>query len=476
MKGKIRFEAGFLALAISFSALAPGFLTKKAYAAEEGDYYEDVLEEDENYIDIDLLNSQYDLGLSEDEKVLEAQALQGAIIVDNKARDIPLMKQAEEKLAALAEDRCIDLPAQLKNPNPQQFFYIGSIGLRIKLLIKVGEFINHMSTDQVYKIQEAHNIAGQTAFEAVMVALSPFNGRRQVLDALDKVDTTYLRLCQYRDLTSSDTATVYVKRIFNKNMSKARAMSSRYFDDKKNTYGVRGKEKYVQDLLRSELDGIQRESAQKITFGELLELDARLKSASSSALLSEEMIANPTRKADVVQSEINSQNRCKARARSQISNEEYKEWNEYVSKLTITKNKANVTYDEVMSSVYDLRDFDMALQDKYPDLSVREESSSQFNPQKGSGYSMYVPSAYIEPSQVAQIDWLMSPTFDKIPSGYRQGSSSNIIVGFKSQMAVYGGYNSYTANRASIRNEMVTTDVTGTDSDLVMPDFNSFNY
>ena len=134
------------------------------------------------------INEDYELNLSDEELRQESDSLQGARIEGNKAYEIPLMQQAQLDLAELSEDRAINLPSGINTTNPQQFFYIGSIGVRIQLLRKVNHFINQMTTEYIYKIQEAHNLAAQVCFEAVMVAINPFNGRKDVLAAIEKLD------------------------------------------------------------------------------------------------------------------------------------------------------------------------------------------------------------------------------------------------------------------------------------------------
>lgn len=160
-------------------------------------------------------------------------------------------------MALLSQDRCINLPAGVSNYNPQQFFYIGSIGARIQLLRKVNRFINLMTTEYIYKIQEAHNLAAQVAFESVMVAINPFNGKKDVLAAIDKLDKNFEKIISMRDLTSSDQATVYVKRLMYKNISEARKSSNKYFD--KGDYGAKGKEEFIQSIFRTEVNEINKE-------------------------------------------------------------------------------------------------------------------------------------------------------------------------------------------------------------------------
>ncbi len=412
---------------------------------------------------IEQINEDYDLRLSDQELRQESAVLKGAKIEGNKAYDIPLMKKAEDELALLSEDRCIDLPGNIKNYNPQQFFYIGSIGVRIQLLRKVSYYMNLMSTEYIYKIQEAHNLAGQSAFEAVMVAINPFNGKKDVLKAIDKLDSIFEKIKDYRDMTSGDQATVYVKRLMYKNITEARKATNRFFD--KSNYGTRGKEEFIQNIYKTEINEINKQVGGRITFGQLVELDARLKSSSSSALLSKEVIANPSWLKDTVQKEINNQNALKSKYRSKISKEDFNIWQELVKKVVAKKVERNPRYESVSNSIYDLWDFNTKLIEKYPDTFTRETFGT---------HDLYAPSSYIEPYQVAGIKWIVSPTFDKIPAGMQSGSSS-IIVGFGGQKAQYGDYRSYVNNRSTLRDEVITTDMDGTDSELIYPDFTNPN-
>lgn len=428
---------------------------KKSYAASQQESSYQSLDDS----DIKRINEDYDLRLSDEELRQESSVLQGARIEGNKAYEIPLMQQAQNDLVELCEDRNINLPGGINTENPQQFFYIGSVGVRIQLLRKVSQFINEMTTVHIYKVQEAHNMASQIAFEAVMVAINPFNGRKDVLKAIDKFDANAEKIKNYRDLTSGDQATVYVKRLMYKNITEARRAQNRYFSQ--GDYGTRGKEEYIQNIYKSEVNDIYKQVGQKITFGQLIELDARLKSASSSALLSAEVIANPKWLNDTVAKEINKQNKLKSQYRNQINQDDFNSWQGFVKKLADRKIEKNPRYDRIAEACYDLWDFNEYLIKQYPDVFT-QDTFGEFN--------LYIPSSYIEPYQVADIKWIVSPTFDKIPQGM-QAQSSNIIIGFGAQQAHYGDYNSYVTNRSTLRDATITTNMDGVSPELVYPDF-----
>ncbi len=458
MRKKYKVCSFFILVIFLFTSLTFDFYSK-SYAIEQKD--ESLDQEDLSYIE--QINEDYDLRLSDQELVQENAVLHGARIEGNKAYEIPLMKQAQNELALLSEDRSINLPAAINVDNPQQFFYIGSIGVRIQLLRKVSNFIKEMTTEHIYKIQEAHNLTAQICFESVMVAINPFNGRKDVLRAIEKLDSNIEKITSMRDLTSGDLATTYVKKLMYKNINEARRAQTRFFDEK--NYGTKGKEEYIQNIFRNEVNEINKQVGQKITFGQLIELDARLKSASSSALLSKEIIASPKWLNDTVQKEINLQNRLKSQNRSKIDKEDFDVWQRLVKKLTDKKLERNSTYDSISECIYDLWDFDSELINKYPD-AFSDDSFGEF--------TLYRPSSYIEPYQVADITWIVSPTFDKIPAGM-QGQSSSIIVGFGGQQAQYGDYRTYIANRTSLRDEIITTNMDGENPDLIYPDFTDPN-
>ncbi|MFO3715517.1 CAMP factor family pore-forming toxin [Anaerococcus cruorum] len=414
--------------------------------------------------EIEKINEDYDLRLSDDELRQESSVLQGARIEGDKAYEIPLMQQAQSDLVELCEDRNINLPGGINTQNPQQFFYIGSVGVRIQLLRRVSKFVNEMTTEHIYKIQEAHNKAAQIAFEAVMVAINPFNGRKDVLKAIEKFDENAEKIRNYRDLTSGDQATTYVKRLMYKNITEARRAQNRYFSQ--GDYGTRGKEEYIQNIFKSEVNDIYKQVGQKITFGQLIELDARLKSASSSALLSAEVIANPKWISETINKEINKQNKLKGQYRNQISKDDYDRWQGFVKKLTDRKIERNPRYDRIAEASYDLWDFNIYLINQYPDVFTKDLFGD---------FNLFIPPSYIEPYQVADIKWIVSPTFDKIPQGM-QAQSSNIIIGFGAQQAQYGDYNSYVTNRSTLRDEVITTNMDGSRPELVYPDFTDPNY
>lgn len=456
MKVKYKLVSVLMALTFLLTSIPEAFFAKSFADSEEDMEVVDT-------IYLEDINEEYNLGLSEKELAEEEAVLQGAIIEGNKAYDIPLMRQAENDLRLLGEDRCIDMPGGINTYNPQQFFYIGSIGVRIQLLRKVHYFINLMTTEYIYKIQEAHNLAAQVAFEAVMVAINPLNGRKDVLEAIDKLDANFEKIISLRDMTSGDQATAYVKKLMYKNIREARRASTRFFED--DGYGTRGKEEFIQNIFKGEINDINKQVGLPITFGQLIELDARLKSAASSALLSAEVIANPKWLNKTVQGEINKQNRLKSKYRSKISKEDYDLWQGLVRKVIDKKVERNPRYKSVSESIYDLWDFNNDLLEKYPEVFTKDMFGE---------FSLYIPSSYIEPYQVAGISWIVSPTFDKIPAGMR-AESSNVIIGFGGQKAQYGDYRSYVSHRSSLRDVVINTDMDGSDSDLIYPDFTNPN-
>lgn len=455
MKSKYRFFSAILLLSFLLTSIPQEFFNK-SYADSEIKIEEYELSDLSQLRDI---NDNYNLMMSEDEIAKESSVLKGARIEGNKAYDIPLMKKAQDDLALLSQDRCINLPAGVSNYNPQQFFYIGSIGARIQLLRKVNRFINLMTTEYIYKIQEAHNLAAQVAFESVMVAINPFNGKKDVLAAIDKLDKNFEKIISMRDLTSSDQATVYVKRLMYKNISEARKSSNKYFD--KGDYGAKGKEEFIQSIFRTEVNEINKEVGKKITFGQLVELDARLKSAASSAYLSKEVLANPGWLNETVLGEIRRQNGLKSKYRSVIDKEDFDMWQNLVKKVVDKKVEKNPRYDSIANAIYDLWDFNSKLLDKYS-RSLKKEDFEV--------HGLFIPSSYVEPYQIASIQWIVSPTFDKVPAGMKS-QSSNIIIGFGGQKAQYGNYNNYVAARSSLQDEVVTTSMDGINSDLIYPDF-----
>lgn len=460
MKKRHRIFSLLASVTFLFSSITYNFYSN-SYAMDESNSV--------NLANIDIseleeINEDYNLNLSDEELRQESAVLGGARIEGNRAYEIPLMQQAQMELAQLSEDRAIDLPAGIYKENPQQFFYIGSIGVRIELLRKVNHFINQMTTEYIYKIQEAHNLASQVCFEAVMVAINPFNGRKDVLTAIDKLDKNIDKITSMRDMTSGDLATFYVKKLMYKNIREARKAQNNFFDQDR--YGTRGKEEYIQNIYKGEVNDINKQVGQKITFGQLLELDARLKSATSSALLSNEVTANSKWINETVNKEINKQNRLKGKYRNQISKEDYDIWQNLLRKLIDRKIERNPSYDKITEAVYDLWDFNAELMNKYP---------QSFSGDVFGDFIFERPSSYIEPHQVAGIKWIVQPTFDKIPAGM-QASGSSIIIGFGGQKAQYGDYTSYVNQRSALRDEIVTTSMDGNNPDYIYPDFTNPGY
>ena len=198
-------------------------------------------------------------------------------------------------------------------------------------------------------------------------------------------------------MTASDQATVYVKRLMYKNIAEARKSSNKYFD--KGDYGAKGKEEFIQTIFRTEVNEINKEVGKNITFGQLIELDARLKSAASSAYLSKEVLANPNWLNGTVLGEISKQNVLKSKYRSSIDKNDFDMWQNLVKKVIDKKVEKNPRYDSISNAIYDLWDFNGKLIAKYPNSLKREEFEID---------GLYIPSSLslIHISEPTRREWL----------------------------------------------------------------------
>lgn len=244
-------------------------------------------------------NEQNDRSLMEEYQEMipqlsQNEMLKGATILEeNKVKNVPLMKAYQEDIMTLAEDRSFDIPPVAQKFNEQTIYDLDSIAPRIKLLGLTGIFMHRCSTELLYKVQEAHSRAAGEVFAALVTAFNPFNSVEDIENACEKISSAMDELKQFPDLTADDFATIYLKRVFNKSLADARKLLNNYYRDDLTEVGVKGKREFVRNSLSKEIADITKASRTQIQVKNLIELDARLKSACSQALLERDVYASP---------------------------------------------------------------------------------------------------------------------------------------------------------------------------------------
>lgn len=368
-------------------------------------------------------NEQNDRSLMEEYQEMipqlsQNEMLKGATILEeNKVKNVPLMKAYQEDIMTLAEDRSFDIPPVAQKFNEQTIYDLDSIAPRIKLLGLTGIFMHRCSTELLYKVQEAHSRAAGEVFVALVTAFNPFNSVEDIEKACEKISSVMDELKQFPDLTSDDFATIYLKRVFNKSLADARKLLNNYYRDDLTEVGVKGKREFVRNSLSKEIADITKASRTQIQVKNLIELDARLKSACSQALLERDVYASPKWLSGTIDKQLNEIRNIKNKANRYLTAEDRTKFDKELRKAQDVRRARGVSYSRAAEGVYILRDYVNELRAKYPKefesiLALREGESipwSEFN----------VQSELPDPARIAKIIWLNNPSFDFLPDGFQ---------------------------------------------------------
>ena len=201
----------------------------------------------------------------------ESEMLEGATLLEeNKVKDVPLMEAYQEDLQTLAEDRAFDLPPAAQRYNPDTIYDLDSIAPRIKLLGLTGIFIHRCSTELIYKVQAAHSKAAGEVAIAVVTAFNPFASVDDIEAACDRISTAMDELVQMPDLTADDFATIYLKKVFNKDVREAKKLLNKYYRDDLSEVGVKGKRDFVRTSLMQEINDIAKKGNSQIQDKDLI--------------------------------------------------------------------------------------------------------------------------------------------------------------------------------------------------------------
>lgn len=416
-------------------------------------------------------NEQNDRSLMEEYQEMipqlsQNEMLKGATILEeNKVKNVPLMKAYQEDIMTLAEDRSFDIPPVAQKFNEQTIYDLDSIAPRIKLLGLTGIFIHRCSTELLYKVQEAHSRAAGEVFAALVTAFNPFNSVEDIENACEKISSAMDELKQFPDLTADDFATIYLKRVFNKSLADARKLLNNYYRDDLTEVGVKGKREFVRNSLSKEIADITKASRTQIQVKNLIELDARLKSACSQTLLERDVYASPKWLSGTIDKQLNEIRNIKNKVNRYLTAEDRTKFDKELRKAQDIRRARGVSYSRAAEGVYILRDYVNELRAKYPKefesiLALREGESipwSEFN----------VQSELPDPARIAKIIWLNNPSFDFLPDGFKPKDSEEIIVGYghDDNKLEYGSYETYKNNREKLR----------ASEEVINPDFGDDN-
>ena len=405
----------------------------------------------------------------------EKDIIEGGEIVErpNKPlgiKNVTQLQAAQSALKAVSEQTCYDLPAQAFQHNPNAVYELTSIASRVKLIGVVIKFIKRITTEGIYKVQEVHNIAARESFAAVMTAINIFSGGKAVDDCIEKMENLADELMTYPDLTAKDQATVYIKRIFYRDMAEARRYISRYNDADNGDYGVRGKEQYVQDAYREELTSINRLVSGQVRVEQVVEADNVLKSLVASSLLSEEYAPSNKWLTGTADREINEIQQIRNKMYRYFSVEDRRLIDQKLAQTRRIRADRNRTYDKVANAIYDLREVMDDLAIKYHD-NFKEEYEL-VNGNRLQWYAFYLPSPYMDPGVLDGIPWYQNTSFDFEPKGFEPDNNVPLVVGFKNGRVMYGNYSDWRSKRKALKAYEQVVNPDFEDPDSVEPDFN----
>ena len=390
----------------------------------------------------------------------ESEMLEGATILEeNKVKNIPLMQAYQEDLITLAEDRGFDLPPVAQRYNPDTIYDLDSIAPRIKLLGLTGIFIHRCSTELIYKVQAAHSKAAGEVAIALVTAFNPFASIDDIEQACERISSVMDELVQMPDLTADDFATIYLKRVFNKDVSEAKKLLNKYYIDDLSEVGVKGKREFIRNSLSKEINDVAKKGNSQIQVKDLIELDARLKSACQAALLERDVYASPKWLSGTIDKEIRGARNIKNKTSKYLTTEERNAFEKELRKANDVRRAKDVSYSRAAEGVYILRDYINELRAKHPQefeavLALREGEAISW-------IEFNVQSEIPDPARIAKIIWLNSPSFDFLPDGFMPSDNEEIIVGYGNEEIQYGSYETYTANRDRLR----------ASEEVVAPDF-----
>jgi len=412
----------------------------------------------------------------------ESKMLEGATVLEeNKVKDVPLMKAYQEDLQTLAEDRAFDLPPAAQKYNPDTIYDLDSIAPRIKLLGLTGIFIHRCSTELIYKVQAAHSKAAGEVAIAIITALNPFASVDDIEAACERISTAMDELVQMPDLTADDFATIYLKKVFNKDVREARKLLNNYYRDDLSEVGVKGKREFVRSSLSKEINDVYKKGNSQIQVKNLIELDARLKSACQSALLERDVYASPKWLSGTIDKEIRDIRNIKNKTSRYLTADERNAFENELRKANDVRRAKDVSYSRAAEGVYILRDYVNELRAKHPQefesvLALREGEAISWR-------EFNVQSEMPDPARISKIIWLNSPSFDFLPDGFKPSDNEEIIVGYGNEenKLQYGSYETYTYNRDRLRasEEVVAPDFgdeEDTDNSTVSGGYLIFNF
>ncbi|MDO5018410.1 MAG: CAMP factor family pore-forming toxin [Lagierella massiliensis] len=122
----------------------------------------------------------------------------------------------EEKMKAEFMEKTLELESNIDRMTSERSAYssiydLNSIPQRLLLVAKLGVSIRFATTELRYKVEEAHAKIAEYVFQGLMIAASPLCTVDEIKDHMNHFDVLKAELLSYPDITTEDTANIYVR-------------------------------------------------------------------------------------------------------------------------------------------------------------------------------------------------------------------------------------------------------------------------
>ena len=115
-----------------------------------------------------------------------------------------------DKMQAQVEE--VATPFNGERFNTETIYDLDSIGARLELFAEISKTIATASNDLNKKVRQAHIEIGAEITKAIIIAANPFAGTDEVKGEIDKLQAVIEKARGMADVTSTDKATIYVKK------------------------------------------------------------------------------------------------------------------------------------------------------------------------------------------------------------------------------------------------------------------------
>ncbi|MDU0893721.1 MAG: CAMP factor (Cfa) [Anaerococcus sp.] len=341
----------------------------------------------------------------------------------------------------------------------------------IKIIILIDDISNEFKLEKKYGRDSLSNTIIELCNESTRKSVKAFIIREieELIEAMYKSTVKYSPVVQqivnivddryYEELSLKILAhqyninSSYLGQIFSKETGSS---FSEYLNKTKN---MKAKELILNTNMK--INDIAKKGNSQIQVKDLIELDARLKSACQAALLERDIYASPKWLSGTIDKEIRDARNIKNKTSKYLTTEEKNAFEKELRKATDVRRAKDVSYQRAAEGVYILRDYINELRAKHPQefesvLALREGEAISWR-------EFNVQSEIPDPARIAKIVWLNSPSFDFLPDGFTPSDNEEIIVGYgnNENKLQYGSYETYTNNRDRLR----------ASEEIVAPDF-----